>query len=387
MKKLIVTSAMCLLLVAPLVAAFPALAANELTFDADTTIDLTDPDVNITVMSGSIVDSITPGAGTISVTMSNGGQLTLRSSDRKTLSNDSSFQSAFICGDTNSELQITGGTGTNTFTVTVSSTACTASSGGSSSYTPPSSSSTPSSGTTTGTTETTPTTTTTTETTETAKTTTAAPAETAKTVTAPTSSFADKIKTIISEASEVMTAKVETLIAKVGAKRNLTTEQTAETKYVKPLSSQISGATKAVQSAMTNFIAYGTVTTKVLGAGERAGVLNSFKKAYSKLPQTQIDWQDAIKIGNGRFPAQQSIAQEKEALKVFGKIYKRMPDFKNTNDEAALKIIAYGIRPISRKTNSEKAAIKTFKNIYGQNPTDTADWDITRAIAYSGATR
>lgn len=387
MKKIIVTSAMCLLLVASLAAANPAKAANDLTFDADTTIDLTDPDVNITVMSGSIVDSITPGAGTISVTMSNGGQLTLRSSDRKTLSNDSSFQSAFICGDTNSELQVTGGTGTNTFTVTVSSTACTTSSG-SSSYTPPSSSTptTPAPTTTETTTEPAKTTETV-KTTETTETTTAAPAETAKTVTAPTSSFADKIKTIISEASEVLTAKVETLIAKVGGNRNLATEQTATAKYVKPLTAKISGTTAEAQTAMTNFVVYGTVTTKVLGAGERAGVLNSFEKAYSKLPKTEIDWQDAIKIANGRFPAQQSIDQEKEALKVFGKIYKRMPDFKNANDEAALKIVAYGIRPIARKTNSEKAAIKTFKNLYGQNPSDTADWDITRAIAYSGATR
>ncbi|MFH0853943.1 MAG: hypothetical protein V1891_00400 [bacterium] len=386
MKKLIITSAIFALIVAPLVIANSAKAANEVIFDADTTIDLTDPDVNITVMNGSIVDSITPGAGTISVTMSNGGQLTLRSSDRKTLSNDSSFQSTFICGDTNSELQVTGGTGTNTFTVTVSSTACTTSSGTSSSYTPPSSSSTPSQGTTTGTTETTQTTST--EIAETTETTTSAPTETAKTTaSAPTSSFADKIKTIISEASEVISAKVETLIAKVGATRNLTMEQTATAKYVKSLIQKTSGTTTATENAMTNFIAYGTPTTKVLGAGERAGVLNSFKKSYNKLPQTEIDWQDAIKVANGRFPSQQSIAQEKEALKVFGKIYKKMPDFKNANDEAALKIMAYGIRPVLRNTNSEKAAIKSFESIYKRKPATTEEWDITRAIAYSGAKR
>jgi len=45
------------------------------------------------------------------------------------------------------------------------------------------------------------------------------------------------------------------------------------------------------------------------------------------------------------------------------------------------------LRPSDRNLNSEKTAIKTFKAIYGYNPSTASAWDIVRAIAYSGATR
>lgn len=399
MKKLIVTSAIFALLALPLVAAMPALAAD-VTFDADTTLDLSNPDVDIIVRNGTTVDSITPSAGTISITMSTGETLTLRSNDRKSMSHNSSFASSFTCADSYSELTITGGTGSNTFTVSVSSGTCsTANSGSVSSSPSPAPSTTPAP---TTATETTPAAAETTEATEaaeattettpaettTAKTTTAEGSATTETTIAPASEFAQKIVDIISEASEVIAAKMETFAAKVGATRDLTVEENTTSKYINPLLKD-DNTERAVETLnpMLNFVAYGTPTTKVLGAGERAGVLNSFKKAYSKLPETEVDWQDTIKIANGRFPKQQSIEKEKEALKTFGKIYKKMPDFKNSHDEAALKIFAYGIRPTSRNLNSEKFAIKTFKSIYGRNPSDTADWDVMRAIAYSGAKR
>ncbi len=199
--------------------------------------------------------------------------------------------------------------------------------------------------------------------------------------------FSEKIKAIISEAKTAVLSKVNDLLTSIGVKRNMGQEQKTANTLVKPLLGKIKNATREAQYAATNFITYGTETTKSLGEGERAGVLHSFQKAYDRIPKDDNDWQDAIKIANGRFPSQQSIDQEKEALKVFGKIYKKMPDFKNAHDEAALKIIAYGIRPVDRRVVSEKAAILSFRNIYGRNPSETADWDIMRAIAYSGATR
>lgn len=382
MKKLIVTSAAFLLLVAPLVMASPALAANQLTFNADATIDLTNPDVNITVMNGSIADSITPGAGTISITISSGGSITLRSADRKTLSQDSALSSTFTCGLSASELQITGGANATTLTVTVASDACTSSSSSTSGSVilPPSGGAA-------------------TPTPATPKTATPEPAKTTEPATGaqetnvtPTTggaaSFAQQLANILSEATDVITSDAKAIAEKTGMTRNTASEATASSKYIGPLLAKtVAAETENVTNAMTNFVAYGTQTTKALGTGERAGVLNSFENAYDKLPETEIDWQDIIKIANGRFPTQQSVEKEKGALATFGKIYLRMPDFKNTRDEAALKIIAYGIRPTSRKTDSEKSAIKTFKNIYGKNPSDTTDWDIARAIAYSGAKR
>jgi hypothetical protein len=49
--------------------------------------------------------------------------------------------------------------------------------------------------------------------------------------------------------------------------------------------------------------------------------------------------------------------------------------------------MTYGLRPAKRNLDSEKAAIKIFKDIYGYAPKTASAWDVVRAIAYSGATR
>jgi len=49
--------------------------------------------------------------------------------------------------------------------------------------------------------------------------------------------------------------------------------------------------------------------------------------------------------------------------------------------------MAYGLRPAGRNLDSEKAAIKYFKAIYGYTPSAATAWDVVRAIAYSGSTR
>ncbi len=389
MKKLIVTSATFLLLVAPLVLASPALAANQLTFDADTTLDMVSPDVNLTILSGSTLDSLTAYGSTINFTISNGGSLVIKSNDKKNFThNIAGISVNNVCANDYSQITVgSANSETKSFTITVGSDTCssgisgggTVSSGGGG-------------GTTTShdpllTTDTT-------ATTETAETATGATSATPETTAEPapttggTASFAQQLANILSEATDVITANAETLIAKVGGARSAEAEKTAESKYINPLLKGIN-AEMRVETAdtMTNFVTYGTPTTKALGAGERAGVLNSFKNAYDKIPETEIDWQDTIKIANGRFPTQQAIEKEKGALAIFGKIYLKMPDFKNTHDNAAIKIIAYGIRPTSRNLDSEKAAIKSFEHIYKHKPATTTDWDIMRAIAYSGAKR
>jgi len=49
--------------------------------------------------------------------------------------------------------------------------------------------------------------------------------------------------------------------------------------------------------------------------------------------------------------------------------------------------MAYGLRPQPRNINSENEAIGFFKLIFDKDPTSASDWDVVRAIAYSGATR
>ncbi|NTW22944.1 hypothetical protein HGA34_05425 [Candidatus Falkowbacteria bacterium] len=135
------------------------------------------------------------------------------------------------------------------------------------------------------------------------------------------------------------------------------------------------------------FINKGTASTIKLGAGERAGAVSSYRKAFGHLPRTTEDWMDAIKIGNGRWTKEISAKAEKDATQIFKKIYGRTPDLKNARDDAAVKVMAYGLRPSTRNQNSEKSAIKSFKAIFKKAPTLAADWDIVRAIAYSGAKR
>ncbi|MFA4941285.1 MAG: choice-of-anchor Q domain-containing protein [Patescibacteria group bacterium] len=139
--------------------------------------------------------------------------------------------------------------------------------------------------------------------------------------------------------------------------------------------------------AISLFIHKGTQTTDSLGSGERAGVVNSFYTAYGHLPESETDWQDIIKMGNGRWPEARNTDAENRAITQFEKVYKRKPDRIVAVDDNAVMIITYGLRPANRNLNSEKTAIKTFKAIFGANPATALDWDTVRMIAYSGARR
>ena len=75
------------------------------------------------------------------------------------------------------------------------------------------------------------------------------------------------------------------------------------------------------------------------------------------------------------------------ALASFKKIYARDAKMDNANDNAAVTVMAYGLRPSARNLNSEKAAIISFKYFMKRNPSSAVDWDMVRAIAYSGAKR
>lgn len=199
--------------------------------------------------------------------------------------------------------------------------------------------------------------------------------------------FAQKIIDIAADAAEIVKTNINSLLGKLGFKRDLAKEDTATKKYVSQLIKDAAGLAKDKENSLTNFIAYGTPTTVKLGEGERAGVVNSYKSAFGRLPTTESQWSDAIKIANGRWPSEKNTTSENNAIQAFKKIYKREPNRTNTHDDAAVTIIAYGLRPINRNLASEAAAIKSFKAIYGYTPKTATAWDIVRAIAYSGAKR
>lgn len=142
------------------------------------------------------------------------------------------------------------------------------------------------------------------------------------------------------------------------------------------------------------YVTYNFGTTSHLGAGERAGALNSWRSAQRAMaegvfiPWSEHTWQDILKIGNGRWPTYiQNDQYEQDIADKFREVYLRDPDRSNPHDDAAIVIMAYGLRPRPRNLDSEATAIGFYKSIYGSDPSSAGDWDTVRAIAYSGATR
>lgn len=196
----------------------------------------------------------------------------------------------------------------------------------------------------------------------------------------------DNLYGVDSNTVEIVSADEASKVLACNAGITLSTEN--EKVYNKIIGTYASELNDSAKQSIKCFIQNGTQTTKRLGAGERGGVLNSFAAVFSKMPSSAIDWQDIIKIANGRWPGQKNAAYE-EQMKTgpFVKVYKRNPDMKKASDSSAIVIMTYGLLPVKRNMNSEKASILTFKAIYGYSPTSALDWNISRAIAYSGATR
>lgn len=142
-----------------------------------------------------------------------------------------------------------------------------------------------------------------------------------------------------------------------------------------------------VRTEITNFVGCGTSTTFHLGAGERIGVVDSYKAAYGRLPSTSAHWYDVIKIANGRYPGEISLSAEAAAKSRFRTIYLREANMSANFDANAVVIMAYGLRPLPRNLNSEAVAQAHFHGIFGYTASSATDWDAVRAIAYSGASR
>jgi hypothetical protein len=203
--------------------------------------------------------------------------------------------------------------------------------------------------------------------------------ETASTPSAGTAS----LEAMASEATIISDASTASVIAEVGATANPTLESQNLAKVISVLGT----ASTALRGEINNFVTYGTPTTLTLGSGERLGVVNSYKSAFGKLPDASAQWNDVIKIANGRWPSETSATAESKAKATFKTIYKRNANMANAHDNAAVTVMAYGLRPANRNLNSERAAIKSYRAIFGINPSLSTAWDAVRAISYSGATR
>jgi len=188
------------------------------------------------------------------------------------------------------------------------------------------------------------------------------------------------------ESIKISIENFENYIIGLGKSIDLSGEQEASKKYNSIISSDKKISLEN-QELIIDFIFYGTPSTNILGEGERAGVVNSYFKAYGRLPDSQAEWQDVLKIANGRWPSERVATTETKAEVYFKKVYGRQADMKNNIDENAVMVVSYGLIPSKRNLQSEKIAIKSYKWIYKKAPQDPLSWNIVRAIAYSGAKR
>lgn len=200
-----------------------------------------------------------------------------------------------------------------------------------------------------------------------------------------------QIEEIRDNASDLYNNKIDALLAKIDELKSIVKEQQVQINHLMKLKEGLGQSiSAAIENAIKNFIAYGVdANSKNLGEGERAAVMYSFKAAFGKLPETESELEDAIKIANGRWPSLVSDEAENQAKAQFKKIYLREADMNNAHDAAAIKVMAYGLRQQAKNRNlhSEAAALKTFKAIFKKLPQTTEEWNALQAITYSGATR
>ncbi|MFH1191947.1 MAG: CARDB domain-containing protein [bacterium] len=200
----------------------------------------------------------------------------------------------------------------------------------------------------------------------------------------------NKIDTINNLAQHLNDNKFDQILEEIKTLKDVIKEQQAQIKYLTKLTQGVKELSEKATDAINNFITYGVdENTKRLGAGERAAVMYSYKAAFDKLPESETEFADAIKIANGRWPSITNQNAENRAKEQFQKVYKRTPGMNNARDNAAVTIMSYGLRQRAenRNMNSERAGIAIFKSIYNKLPQTTEEWNIMQAITYSGAAR
>ena len=173
--------------------------------------------------------------------------------------------------------------------------------------------------------------------------------------------------------SALSNANLDVLLDYLGVERDIDLENSIQDKFI-----EFSSDNNSII-----FIAYGTKGTEHLGAGERAGVLYSYKRAFGKLPQTPDDWMDVLNISNHDIPNQRNAIAEQNAKNAFKLIFGRDPILEHPSDNYAIMEIAYGLRPQDRDLEKEKIGIKKFIKIYKALPDSSFNWDVVRCLSYS----
>lgn len=131
----------------------------------------------------------------------------------------------------------------------------------------------------------------------------------------------------------------------------------------------------------------GDTTSAKLGKIRRQQILETFRSAFGHEPSNENEWQDLILISNGKWPGRTSNDAEAKAIESFVNYFGRHPNLNNKADKHAIKVIAYGLVVDFNKTNikKEKEATKQYIKKANAKPAKTADFNIVKSLAYSGA--
>ena len=193
-------------------------------------------------------------------------------------------------------------------------------------------------------------------------------------------------KTILKDADAVVNSGTDlnTFINYNGLIHDRDAQIRAMNEYANPLAKDFSNFTINNLYSLNNFIVYGTKITSGMTSSERAGVVSSYKQVFGKLPINRKEWADVIRIAGGIWPEEKNLKMEKDALDDFKKIYSRQANLSIPEDSAALTMMVYGLNIEKRMLSNEVTALIVFKDIYRKHPSTPHEWNIVRAIAYSG---
>jgi len=136
--------------------------------------------------------------------------------------------------------------------------------------------------------------------------------------------------------------------------------------------------------SVIHYVVYGTAESKGLTQKARQSLINDFYEVYGRVPSNEKDWMSLAQITLGIKPDQILPGSEKKAVQEFIRIYKRIPDLKDVEDQTAINFITYRLMQVNRDLAAEKQALNVFSKIYRMLPSTGKYWAILRAIAYSG---
>ncbi len=132
----------------------------------------------------------------------------------------------------------------------------------------------------------------------------------------------------------------------------------------------------------TNFIAYGVSReTRQLGERERRALVRDVLQTigYRATPE------DFHRLTTGQRPRTRNMNGERVQLALvrdtFRTMYRRDPNFRNPQDDAAWNVLMYRVR-FPRDLVQEREGILRYKKIYKRLPTSPLSWAAVRALGY-----